>query len=149
MCVDGVVSALPLASRLDVRYGRSHVALEIYMQTSRLRTTQKPNHCEELVDACVRGRKMVPDGAIRMTSLSELSIPLRWLARKNALGESSVWLGWTDAGAMWFVTGTTSLDLSRERGRPVLQLRVYNEEGALDEALTCVQTPANTWERCA
>ena len=140
---------LPLASRLDVRYGRSHAALEIYMQTVRLRTTQKPNHCEELVDACVRGRKMVPDGAIRMTSLSELSIPLRRLARKNALGESSVWLGWTDAGAMWFVTGTTSLDLSRERGRPVLQLRVYNEEGALDEALTCVQTPANTWERCA
>jgi hypothetical protein len=84
-----------------------------------------------------------------MTSLSELSIPLRRLARKDALGESSVWLAWTDAGAMWFVRGTTSLELSRERGRPVLQLRVYNEEGALDEALTCVQTPANNWERCA
>jgi len=28
-------------------------------------------------------------------------------------------------------------------------LRVYNEKGALDEALTCVQTPANSWERCA
>jgi hypothetical protein len=83
-----------------------------------------------------------------MTSLSELSIPLRRLARKDALGESSVWLGWTDGGGMWFVTGTTSLELSRERGRPVLQLRVYNEKGALNEALTCVQTPANSWEQC-
>lgn len=119
------------------------------MQTSRLRSIQKPNHCEQLVDACVRGRTMVPHGAVRMTSLSELSIPLRRLARKDALGESSVWLAWTDAGAMWFVRGTTSLDLSRERGRPVLQLRVYNEEGALDEALTCVQTLANSWERRA
>jgi hypothetical protein len=119
------------------------------MQTIRLRSTQEPNHCEGLVDACVRGRHMVPDGAIRMTSLSELSIPLRRLARKDALGESSVWLGWTDAGAMWFVTGTTSLDLSRERGRPVLQLRLYDEDGVLDEALTCVQTTAKTWERCS
>jgi hypothetical protein len=119
------------------------------MQTARLRSIQKPNHCEELVEACVRGRKMVPHGAVRMTSLSELSISLRRLARKNALPESSVWLAWGDAGAMWFVAGTTSLELSRERGRPVLQLRVYNEEGTLDEALTCVQTPANNWERCA
>jgi hypothetical protein len=119
------------------------------MQTMRLRTSQKPNHCEELVNACVRGRHMVPDGATRMTSLSELSIPLRRLARKDALGESSVWLGWTDAGAMWFVTGTTSLELSRERGRPVLQLRLYDEEGGLDEALTCVQTTGNIWERCS
>lgn len=119
------------------------------MQTSRLRTIQEPNHCEELVDACVRGRHMVPHGAIRMTSLSELSIPLRRLARKYALGESSVWLGWTDGGDMWFVTGTTSLELSRERGRSVLQLRVYNEVGVLDEALTCMQTSANRWERCS
>ena len=119
------------------------------MQTMRLRTTQKPNQCEQLVEACVRGRNMVPQGAVRMTSLSELSIPLRRLARKNALAESSVWLAWADAGDMWFVTGTTSLELSRERGRPVLQLRVYNQEGRLNEALTCVQTPANSWERCA
>jgi hypothetical protein len=119
------------------------------MQTVRLRSIQKPNQCEELVDACVRGRNMVPHGAVRMTSLSELSIPLRRRARKNALPESAVWLAWGDAGAIWFVTGTTSLDLSRERGRPVLQLHVYNEEGTLDEALTCMQTLANNWERCA
>ena len=118
------------------------------MQTIRLRTAQKPNHCEELVDACVRGRKMIPDGAIRMTSLAELSTPLRHLARKNTSVKSSVWLAWADAGDMWLVTGTSCLELSRERGRPVLQLLVYNQEGGLDEALTCVQTTANTWERC-
>lgn len=118
------------------------------MQTVRLRSIQKPNQCEEMVEACVRGRKMVPRGAFRLTLLSELSIPLRRLARKNALPESSVWLAWGDADAMWFVAGTTNLELSRERGRPVLQLRVYNEEGTLDEALTCVQTHANNWERC-
>jgi hypothetical protein len=119
------------------------------MQTVRLRSIQKPNQCEELVEACVRARRMVPQDAVRITSLSDLSIPLRRLARKNALPESSVWLAWGDAVAMWFVAGTTSLELSRERGRPVLQLRVYSEEGRLEEALTCVQTRANTWEQCA
>jgi len=119
------------------------------MQTVRLRSIQKPNQCEQLVEACVRAIKLVPEDAVRITSLSDLSIPLRRLARKNALPESSVWLAWGDAAAMWFVAGTTSLDLSRERGRPVLQLRSYNQEGRLEEALTCVQTRANTWERCA
>jgi hypothetical protein len=120
------------------------------METIRLRGLQKPSHCEQLVDACVRGRRMVPASAVR-TTLSELSIPLRVLAQRNSsLGDSSTaWLAWSKGGSMWFVAGTTSLEMSRERGRPVLQLRVYDQEGALDEAVTCVQTAANTWERCA
>jgi hypothetical protein len=119
------------------------------METVRLRAIQKPNQAEELIESCVRGRQMVPHCANRMTALSELSIPLRRLARKSALGQSSVWLAWADGDAMWFVAGTTSLELSRERGRPVLQLLVYNQNGALKEALTCVQTAAKSWERCA
>jgi len=90
---------------------------------------------------------MVPLDAVRLTSLSELTIPLRRLARTNALTESAVWLAWSDDGPIWFVTGTISLELSRERGRPVLQIRVYNRDGALEEALTCMHTTANVWER--
>jgi hypothetical protein len=120
------------------------------METIRLRGLQKPSHCEQLVDACVRARRMVPAGAVR-TTLSELSIPLRVLAKRNSsLGDSSTaWLAWSEGASMWFIAGTTSLEMSRERGRPVLQLRVYDQGGALDEAVTCVQTAANTWERCA
>jgi len=119
----------------------------IHTETKRLRTIQKPNLCEQSVNDCVRGRKMVPHDAIRLTSLSELTIPLRRLARTNALAESAVWLAWTDDGPIWFVTGTLSLELSRERGRPVLQMRVYNRDGALQEALTCMHTTADVWER--
>jgi hypothetical protein len=28
-----------------------------------------------------------------------------------------------------------------------LQIRVYNRDGALEEALTCMHTTANVWER--
>jgi hypothetical protein len=46
------------------------------------------------------------------------------------------WLG--SATARYIFAG-----LSRERGRPLLQLLVYNREGALAEALTWVQARAN------
>ena len=119
----------------------------IATETDRLRTIQKPNLCQQLVEACVRGRKMIPHEAFRLTALSELTKPLQRLARTNALAECAVWLAWSDAGTIWFVTGMTSLELSRERGRPVLQMRVYNREGTLQEALACLHTSADVWER--
>ena len=119
----------------------------IYTETLSLRTIQKPNLCEQSVDACVRSRKMVPHDAIRLTSVSELTTPLRQLACTDALAESAVWRAWSDASAIWFVTGTISLELSRERGRPVLQMRVYDREGVLEEEFTCMHTTANVWQR--
>jgi len=118
------------------------------METKRLRTIQQPNFCQELVEACVHARKLVPPGAQRVASRSELTQPLRELTRRNAPDDDyAVWLAWSYADAIRFVAGTFSLDLSRERGRAVLQLLIYNRDGALEEALTCVQTPANHWER--
>jgi len=118
------------------------------METKRLRTIQQPAFCEELVEACVHARKLVPPGAPRVNSRSELTTQLRELTRRNSPDdEYAVWLAWSYGATIWFVAGTLSLDLSRERGRPVLQLLLYNRDGALEEALTCVQTPANHWER--
>jgi hypothetical protein len=118
------------------------------METTRLRRKQNPDVVrEESVEACVRGIHMVPRDAVRVNSLSELTIPLRRLAHLNTLTESAVWRAWSHAGATWFVTGWTSFELSQEHGRPVLQMRVYNQEGMLQEALTCVQTLASIWER--
>jgi hypothetical protein len=118
------------------------------METNRLRTIQQPNFCEELVEACVHARKLLPPGAQRVASRSELTMPLRGLTRRNAPDdEYAVWLAWSHVSAICYVAGTFSLDLSRERGRPVLHLLVYNRDGALQQALTCVQTPANHWER--
>ena len=89
---------------------------------------------------------MVPQDAARLNSLSELSIPLRRLARADALGEA-VWLAWSKNEVTWFVAGTIGLALSRERGRPVLKMKVYDREGRLEEALTCVQTRGDVWEQ--
>ena len=79
--------------------GSTRAVQGLFTETLRLRSIQKPNLCKESVDACVRGRKMAPHEAVRVTSLSELTIPLRRLARTNALTESAVWLAWSDAEA--------------------------------------------------
>jgi len=55
----------------------ARTAQGIFTETQRLRTGQKPNLCEQSVDACVRGRKMVPRDAVRLATLSDLTIPLR------------------------------------------------------------------------
>jgi hypothetical protein len=118
------------------------------METIRLRRKRNPNIvCEESVGTCVRARSMVPPDAVQVTSLSELTIPLRRLVHLNALAECAVWRAWSHGGAIYFVTGTTNFELSRASGRPVLQMRVYNREGALEEELTCVQTLSSAWER--
>ena len=41
---------------------------------------------------------------------------------------------WSERAAIWFVVGTISLELSRERGRPVLQMRVCDRVGTLDDS---------------
>jgi hypothetical protein len=83
------------------------------METIRLRRRQNPDVCrEESVDACVRGRKIVLRDAVQVTSLSELTIPLRRFAHRNALAEAAVWRAWSISDAIWFVTGATSLELS-------------------------------------
>jgi hypothetical protein len=118
------------------------------METTRLRTMQQHSFCEELVEACVHARKLLPPGAQRVASRSQLTMPLRGLTRRHAPDdEYAVWLAWSQDSAICYVAGTFSLDLSRERGHPVLNLLVYNRDGALEQAQTCMQTPENHWER--
>ena len=118
------------------------------METKRLRSIQTRQHTEDLVESCVRAQQMVPQRAYRVIAMPELSGPLRRLVRLIER-EGSVWLAWADGGQMWLIAAEQSLELSRERGRPVLQMRVYDAQGDSQEAVTCVQTRGNLWERCA
>ena len=118
------------------------------METSRQRTVQQPSFCEELVDACVHARKLVPPSAQTVASRSELTMPLRQLTRRNSPdNEHAAWLAWSHGEAIWFVAALFSLDLSRKHDRPVLDLLLYNREGSLEQATTCAQTPEKHWER--
>src|ERR1700722_3425794 len=117
------------------------------MNTKYLRSMQGPQSTEDLVESCVRTQQIVPSQARRVTELPDLSRSLRQLVHRHETA-GSVWLVWEGYADMWLVVATSSLELSRERGRPVLQLRVHDEYGGLQEEFTCVRTHDSNWERC-
>jgi hypothetical protein len=45
-------------------------------------------------------------------------------------------------------TAKFSLDRSRERGLPVVEVRRYDESGAIEESGTWVRIEKNSWQRC-
>lgn len=97
-----------------------------------------------LLESWISQENLLPAEACRIGRLSELSLPLRRLARHG----DSVWRAWTDGHRIWYVTAAPSLELSRERKKPVIQFTVYDETGVMTIAAVCVYTPDHGWQRC-
>jgi len=91
---------------------------------------------------------MIPAEARRIRTVSELSGPLRCLAARLNTDES-VWCSWTDGHRIWFVAAAPSLELARERKKPVLKIKIYDERGEMRAAAAYVHTPDHGWQRCA
>ena len=86
--------------------------------------------------------------AQRIRAISELNTPLRRLVER-CTGDESVWCAWTHGHRIWFVAAVPSLELGRERKKPVLKIKVYNERGEMTLAATYVHTVDHGWQRCA
>jgi hypothetical protein len=117
------------------------------VDTLRLKSIQIPDRTLDLLEsfACSNGR--VPPGTHRLQSLNELPPELR---RHIGSGpdQQYVWYAWSTGVRTWLLTGALSLERSRERGRPVLDVRSYDEHGYLEESAAWVCTRAEEWERC-
>jgi hypothetical protein len=50
---------------------------------------------------------------------------------------------------IWFFTAEMSLSLSRERGRPTLEVGSYNVDGAMKEWQLWVCLNDGTWQQCS
>jgi hypothetical protein len=62
------------------------------------------------------------------------------------LGRS--WSCWTQGYRAWLFTAEMSMELSRERGAPVLQVNLYGDDGSLRESATLMNGPSGKWQRC-
>jgi hypothetical protein len=101
-------------------------------QTSRLLTLQqRPSHIERLLDALVARSDLLPAGAYRIRDLASAPKELRRIA-KLAAPSGRAWSCWAKGPHAWLVTAELDLPLSRERGAPVLQVDVYDEDGPRD-----------------
>ena len=117
------------------------------METLRLRQIQAPSQVESLLEAYVLRAGNLPEGAYQIRDRSELPGRVQTIV-SWATTQGHVWLGWTRGAQIWLFTGEMSLPLSRERGTPVLIIRLHNEEGELVDSGTWRYATGN-WSRCA
>ena len=117
------------------------------MDTLRLKTIQIPDRTLELLESFAWSNQRVPPGAHRLQSLNELSPELRRHVGSGP-GQQYVWYAWSTGVRTWLLTGALSLERSRERGRPVLEVRSYDEHGYLEESAAYVRTRSDQWEQC-
>ena len=116
------------------------------MHTQRLKAIQIPSGTLSLLESFATSNLRPAAGARGIRTLQEL--PPRHRERVGPGGDQPyLWHAWDEAGRVRMVTGALSLEHSRERGRPVLEARIYDENGLLDESGTWVRT-ADDWDRC-
>jgi len=117
------------------------------METVRLRRIQEPSRVERLLDAYVSRSQVLGADAHQIRDPSALPKTLRDVLTR-ARHQGQVWTCWEDRSRMWLFTCDMSLELSRERGAPVLQVNRYTEDGGLDESGRWIADPHGLWSRC-
>ena len=116
------------------------------MDTNRLRAIQEPRSARELLHTFASTSEHLSSAAREVKTFADLSVALQRLAKQDE--DDVVWVAHAENVRIWFFSATPSLELSRERRRPVLQIRIHNEHAILIESLTCVYTKAQEWRRC-
>jgi hypothetical protein len=118
------------------------------METLRLRRLQVPSRVESLLEAYISRARVLPDGAYQIRDPRGLPNRLQTIVSR-AIAQGHVWSGWARGTDVWLFTCEMSLPLSRERGAPVLIVRLHNEDGEVMESGTWRYDPLGTWSRCA
>ena len=116
------------------------------MQTTRLRTIQQPSKVQVLLDSLLASSHFIVEGAERILDVSALPGRLPQAAAR-AERDRLAWSAWDDRHRAWLYTAELSLPKSRERGRPVLDLRRYEEDGSLESCSTWVSRDSNRWDQ--
>lgn len=118
------------------------------MQTMTLFAYQRPSRVTALLESLVLARGRLPRNARKITERNELPCALQKIVIRSQSTEQ-VWSAWTDEDHIWFFTADMSLDVSRERGCPALQVGSYEVDGMLKEWQLWACLKDGTWHQCA
>lgn len=118
------------------------------METLRLRRIQEPSRVERLLEAYISRTSNLPDGSFQIRDPCELPRALQALLTR-AIEEGHAWSCWARGPQIWLFTCHMSLELSRERGAPVILVRLYEEDAELKDSGAWRFDPLGNWTRCA
>jgi hypothetical protein len=91
------------------------------MRTMKLRTLQVPSALETMLGSLVASQNWVTAEAPRISQRSDLPSALQKHTTKAVKGDGA-WQAWTSYDGIRLFIAEMSLDLSRERGYPVLKV---------------------------
>lgn len=116
------------------------------MRTMKLRTLQEPSALETLLGSLVASQHWVTAEAPRISKLSDLPSALQKLTTKAIKGDGA-WQAWTSYDGIRLFIAEMSMDLSRERGYPVLKVNYYNDKAQLLKYSVWVQLTDGGWRQ--
>lgn len=119
-----------------------------YGSTQRLNAIRTPSKGEVLARSLLSQAVRAPFGAYWITNPAELSSQLQRIVRKLDQ-EAAVWEAYSTHLSLHFFTAEVNFDLSRDRGKPVLRLSEYSENGRLIQDEFWVRLTDHDWSRCA
>lgn len=117
------------------------------METMRLRAIQQPGNAGALLDSFIHAAGHLPGDSRELSRPGELTPTLEKVAQRS-VEDGLVWRAFTDDRAMWLWDCEVSLARSRERGMPVMEVRRFDESGAIEESGTWVRVQKDSWQRC-
>jgi hypothetical protein len=118
------------------------------METMRLRSIQHPSEVERLLESYIHRANILPKDANPIRVAGAVPRELRGLVMQ-AVKLGKTWSCWTFGSQTWLFTAEMSLELSRERGTPVLQINLYGGDGSLHESAALTNDPTGKWQPCA
>jgi len=116
------------------------------MRTMKLRTLQEPSALEILLGSLVASQHWVTAEAPRISERRDLPSALQKLTIKAVKGDGA-WQAWTCYDGIRLFIAEMSMDLSRERGYPVLKVSYYNDEAQLQKYGVWVQLTDGGWRQ--
>lgn len=116
------------------------------VETIRLSEIRRPSRLEKLLEALVRRANLVPRHSYRLRDPGGLPPALQQILAR-AKDKDQVWNCWTDGVRIWLFTAEMSLQLSLERGVPVLAVNEYTESGRLLAATRWMIGQDGIWQR--
>jgi hypothetical protein len=118
------------------------------MERPRLGNLQQPSGVEKLLESYVVGSGLLPKDARQILDRADMPRELRRIVIL-ATRTGRVCACWADNAHTWLFTAEASLNLSRERGAPVLQVSRYGDDGTIEASGCWLADQKGTWHRCA